>query len=271
MYCSNCGNEMKDGQRYCSSCGFEKSVGTDYCENCGAKINKGQAMCISCGFMLDEKPTSTAIPTASDLFREKLNEESVQQSVEESKPNYDKYANQVKKINIFKLISLCAIFLICASVLFIPVLQTKSGSHFYSIVQLAISEIEGGYYFNYVGIFSIFTAIYTIMIIGFNIAPLVTVIKDISKGQDATLLMINRIKKTSNAEENVSVNKRYYREEMIWAVVAEMIFILIFSSLVFSGFVAFPIVFAVIYLVAYILRKIEENKVMVALTKEEIK
>ena len=56
-YCSNCGNEIKDGSKFCDSCGNEvqrnekekQKAKIMNCPQCGAIINTFLSKCESCG------------------------------------------------------------------------------------------------------------------------------------------------------------------------------------------------------------------------------
>lgn len=54
MYCTNCGEQMEDGQAVCTKCGFAKETGNKYCANCGAEVQPQQAMCTNCGCAVNE-------------------------------------------------------------------------------------------------------------------------------------------------------------------------------------------------------------------------
>ena len=54
MYCTNCGEQMEDGQAVCTKCGFAKDTGNKYCGNCGAEVQPQQAMCTNCGCPVNE-------------------------------------------------------------------------------------------------------------------------------------------------------------------------------------------------------------------------
>ena len=54
MYCTNCGEQMENGQAVCTKCGFAKDTGNKYCGNCGAEVQPQQAMCTNCGCPVNE-------------------------------------------------------------------------------------------------------------------------------------------------------------------------------------------------------------------------
>ncbi|MBR2213990.1 MAG: TM2 domain-containing protein [Eubacterium sp.] len=54
MFCTNCGEQMQDGQAVCTKCGFAKDTGNKYCGNCGAEIQPQQAVCTQCGCVVNE-------------------------------------------------------------------------------------------------------------------------------------------------------------------------------------------------------------------------
>ncbi len=58
MYCSKCGNEIKDGANFCANCGeklsFNNSTNKRVCPNCGAELlYENQNNCTECGASLN--------------------------------------------------------------------------------------------------------------------------------------------------------------------------------------------------------------------------
>lgn len=49
MYCTNCGEEIKNNQGYCTKCGAGNRKTTDVCSNCGRPLVAGAGICINCG------------------------------------------------------------------------------------------------------------------------------------------------------------------------------------------------------------------------------
>ena len=55
MNCTNCGNELKPGQKFCTKCGTpvtatqSKAIGGETCPNCGNALKPGQKFCTKCG------------------------------------------------------------------------------------------------------------------------------------------------------------------------------------------------------------------------------
>jgi len=60
MKCSQCGSEIRSGQKFCSACGYAVSL---VCPHCGASYEEGDAYCATCGKKLntDVQPDSTQI------------------------------------------------------------------------------------------------------------------------------------------------------------------------------------------------------------------
>ena len=56
--CSNCGTELKFGEKFCPNCGQSTDTATgnypkNFCPNCGEKISKNVKFCPNCGFDLN--------------------------------------------------------------------------------------------------------------------------------------------------------------------------------------------------------------------------
>ena len=65
MFCTNCGEQMQDGQAVCTKCGFAKDTGNKYCGNCGAEVQPQQAVCTQCGCVVNEAKREAEAKKAS--------------------------------------------------------------------------------------------------------------------------------------------------------------------------------------------------------------
>lgn len=82
-YCSNCGNQLRDGAKFCDNCGFQVGIHDDdtqrqtvfegkihKCPNCGEIVEAFQDDCPSCGYKFrDVKVTSSVKELADKLER----------------------------------------------------------------------------------------------------------------------------------------------------------------------------------------------------------
>lgn len=58
MYCSNCGNNMNDGDAFCAKCGATRSIDHKTCPKCGTPIARNERFCSNCGCAV-EPPVSS--------------------------------------------------------------------------------------------------------------------------------------------------------------------------------------------------------------------
>ncbi len=86
MKCSNCGAEVKDGDKFCTFCGndlekqrAEAETAVGYCVKCGAPLQEGYKFCVVCG-----APVSGETPAETSADTEKPEPETA--SEEEEKP-----------------------------------------------------------------------------------------------------------------------------------------------------------------------------------------
>ncbi|UCG83776.1 MAG: zinc ribbon domain-containing protein [Dehalococcoidia bacterium] len=52
MYCTQCGNQVPEGNRFCTNCGVAVSAGGTACPNCGSAVSPGMGHCSRCGQIL---------------------------------------------------------------------------------------------------------------------------------------------------------------------------------------------------------------------------
>jgi len=50
MYCTNCGKEVKQGEKFCSNCGEPLIPEKRFCSNCGHELDMTMVDCPHCGF-----------------------------------------------------------------------------------------------------------------------------------------------------------------------------------------------------------------------------
>ena len=53
VFCTHCGNQVKNNAVICPSCGFAPSAGGQYCSQCGSFFKQGQQICLKCGATLE--------------------------------------------------------------------------------------------------------------------------------------------------------------------------------------------------------------------------
>ena len=53
-FCTNCGAELRKGDKFCSNCGTKIANGNNFCVNCGTELRKGDKFCINCGTKIDK-------------------------------------------------------------------------------------------------------------------------------------------------------------------------------------------------------------------------
>ena len=86
-YCSNCGNQLRDGAKFCDNCGFQVGE-SDFnskrqtvfegkihkCPNCGEVVEAFQDDCPACGFEFRDVKATSSVKELADKLEEISNE-----------------------------------------------------------------------------------------------------------------------------------------------------------------------------------------------------
>ena len=67
VYCTHCGNQVKNNAVICPSCGFAPSIGGQFCQKCGSSFEQGQQICLKCGASLEDVEFAPRKKKISDI------------------------------------------------------------------------------------------------------------------------------------------------------------------------------------------------------------
>ena len=86
-YCTNCGNQLREGAKFCDNCGFQVGTHDDdtkrqtvfegkihKCPNCGEIVEAFQDDCPACGFQFRNAQATSSVKELADKLEEIANE-----------------------------------------------------------------------------------------------------------------------------------------------------------------------------------------------------